>query len=96
MSTLVVDFAALDRLRTAIEQSIQDAEQHLTTLDSQVRQVAQNWLGAAAEGFQRTIADWTSGRQDLQRQLEYLRTLVAAAYDNHASAVATNIAMWRV
>ena len=96
MSTLVVDFAALDRLRTAIEQSIHDAEQNLTTLDSQVRQLAQSWSGTAADGFQRTIADWTRGRQDLQRQLEYLRRLVATAHDNHASAVAANVAMWRV
>jgi WXG100 family type VII secretion target len=96
MTTLVVDFEALDQLRTAIERSIEHAEQHLATLDRQIRQLANIWSGAAAEGFRRTIADWMSGRQDLQRQLDYLRTIVTTAHHNHASAVATNVAMWRV
>jgi WXG100 family type VII secretion target len=96
MAILVVDFEALDQLRTAIECSIEDAEQHLTTLDRQVRQLANMWSGAAAEGFQRTITDWTNGQQDLQHQLDYLRAIVTTAHHNHATAVATNVAMWRV
>jgi WXG100 family type VII secretion target len=96
MSTLVVDFAALDRMRTAIEQSIEDTEQILESLTAQVRSLADLWSGAASEGFQRTVADWMAGRQDLQRQLAFLHDMVATAHSNHANAVATNVAMWRI
>lgn len=65
-------------------------------LDRQVRQLAESWSGVAADGFQRTIESWTQGGQDLRRQLEYLRAMVATAHHNHARAVATNVAMWRV
>lgn len=96
MATLVVDFAALDRLRTAISSSIDDAEQHLQTLTDQVKRLSTAWSGAASDGFQRMVSDWLAARADLQRQLSYLRTVVVTAHDNHASAVVTNVDMWQV
>jgi WXG100 family type VII secretion target len=96
MATLVVEFAALDRLRTAIESSIEDASQHLQTLTEQVARLSTEWSGAASDGFQRMVSDWLAARADLQQQLSYLRTVVVTAHDNHASAVATNVNMWQV
>jgi WXG100 family type VII secretion target len=96
MATLVVDFAALDRLRTAITSSIEDASQHLQTLTDQVKRLSTEWSGAASAGFQSTVSDWLAAQQDLQEQLAYLRTVVTTAHDNHASAVATNVNMWQV
>jgi WXG100 family type VII secretion target len=95
MTTLVVDFAALDQLRAAIDASLTTAEADLDTLTDQVRHVASLWSGAASEGFHHTVTDWLTARQDLQHQLEFLRTIVATAHHNHATAVATNTAMWR-
>jgi WXG100 family type VII secretion target len=96
MATLVVDFAALDRLRTAIAASIEDTSQHLQTLTDQVRWLSTEWSGAASDGFQKMVSDWLAAQADLRQQLSYLRTVVMTAHDNHASAVATNINMWRV
>jgi WXG100 family type VII secretion target len=96
MTTLVVDFGALDQLRNAIERSLEDAEQQLQTLTDQVRHLTTLWEGAASDGFQRTVTNWLAAREDLQRQLEFLRTVVVTAHQNHAAAVSTNTAMWRV
>jgi WXG100 family type VII secretion target len=96
MATLVVDFAALDRLCTAITTSIDDASQHLQTLTDQVKWLSTEWSGAASAGFQSMVSDWLTARADLQEQLSYLRTVVTTAHDNHASAVATNVNMWQV
>jgi len=96
MATLVVDFAALDRLRTAITTSIDEASQHLQTLTDQVKWLSTEWSGAASDGFQRLVSNWLAAQADLQEQLAYLRTVVTTAHDNHASAVATNVNMWRV
>lgn len=94
MATIVVDFDALDQLRGAVERSIADAEEQLAVLADLIRSLARQWRGAAADGFQRTIADWLAAEADLRAQLEYLRTLVMTARDNHAAALATNVAMW--
>ncbi|HYS41790.1 MAG TPA: WXG100 family type VII secretion target [Pseudonocardiaceae bacterium] len=96
MATLVVDFAALDRLHTAISSSIEDASQHLQTLAEQVRRLSTEWSGAASDGFQSMVSDWLAAATDLQEQLAFLRTVVETAHENHASAVATNINMWQV
>ncbi|HEX3588669.1 MAG TPA: WXG100 family type VII secretion target [Pseudonocardiaceae bacterium] len=96
MATIVVDFDALDRLRGAIERSIADAEEQLAALADRVRLLTRQWQGAAAEGAQRIIADWLAAQADLRGQLEYLHTLVVTARDNHAAALATNVATWRI
>jgi WXG100 family type VII secretion target len=96
MATLVVDFAALDRLRTAISSSIEDASQHLETLTDQVKWLSTEWSGGASDGFQRMVSDWLAARADLQEQLAFLRTVVETAHENHTSAVATNVNMWQV
>jgi WXG100 family type VII secretion target len=96
MSTLTVDFAALDELSATIERTIDKTEAVLATLTGNVAHLAKLWEGPAAEGFQRTVADWMAGQRDLRRRLEDIRNLVVTAHDNHAHAVHTNVAMWRV
>jgi WXG100 family type VII secretion target len=95
VATIVVDFDALDQLRGAIDRSIADAEEQLAELADQIRLLRRQWRGAAADGFERAIADWLAAAADLRGQLEYLHTLVVTARDNHAAALATNVAMWR-
>lgn len=96
MRVLAVDFTALDDLSTAIERSIAQAEETLSTLNAQLASLAETWTGAAAEGFQSTFAAWSASERDLRQQLQALHNLVATAHDNHAEAVRRNIAMWRV
>ena len=95
MPILRVDFAALDGLAKQIRQTVQELETTLDELDGQIRQVSEVWTGAAAEGFQATVADWRAGAEDLRGQLRFLHDLVSVAHDNHRQAVRTNIAMWR-
>jgi WXG100 family type VII secretion target len=96
MSTLIVDFAALDELSATIERMINKTEAVLATLTGNVSRLAEMWEGSAAEGFQRTFADWMAGQRDLRRRLEDIWNLVVTAHDNHAQAVHINVAMWRV
>ena len=96
MPDLHVDFRALERLMSTIENSMDKAGTALADVDDQVRQVAEVWEGAAASGFQRTITDWKTAHADLGARLASLHNLVATAYSNHAGAVRTNTGMWRV
>jgi len=57
MATLVVDFAALDRLRTAITTSIDDASQHLQTLTDQVKWLVPGMYSAHDGKRQRERSD---------------------------------------
>jgi WXG100 family type VII secretion target len=93
---LVVDFTSLDDLSTSIENTIAQTEDILTTLNSQITEVAQVWSGAASAGFQRTFASWMQAQQDLRQRLSELRNLVVTAHDNHAAALATNVSIWQV
>jgi WXG100 family type VII secretion target len=96
MSTLTVDFAALDELSATIERTIDKTEAVLATLTGNVAHQAELWEGSAAEGFQQTVASWMAGQRDLRRQLEGILDLVVTAHDNHAHAVHTNVATWQV
>lgn len=93
---IVVDFAALENMVHSIERTLAETESTLESLAGSVDRLVGMWAGSAAEGFQRTVAEWTNGQQDLRAQLAALRDLVETAHDNHADALAANIAMWRV
>jgi WXG100 family type VII secretion target len=93
---LQVDFSALEGLAGAIRRSIVDVERALDDLEGQVRTVSEVWAGAASDGFLRTQADWMTSARDLRSQLVYLHDLVTTTHGNHARAVATNSAIWRV
>ncbi|GDY33986.1 WXG100 family type VII secretion target [Gandjariella thermophila] len=93
---LAVDFAVLNDARADIARSIEHAEDVLAALSKQVARLAEMWTGAASEGFQRTLAEWMAGQQDLQRQLQELHDLVVTAHSNHAQAVRGNVAIWQV
>ena len=93
---LLVDFAVLDNMSDTIERTISDTENILGTLRGNIAQLDEIWVGSASEGFQRVVARWMEGQQDLQRRLAELRDLVVTAYENHSKALATNVAMWQV
>jgi WXG100 family type VII secretion target len=95
-NVLAVDFAALNDLSTAIQRSIEQAEEILTTLAKQLAGVAEMWTGAASEGFRESYAAWSGSEQDLQRQLQALHDLVVTAHNNHAQAARRNVAIWRI
>ena len=77
-------------------QIIDEAEGLLSDLTRRIQALTKQWEGAASDGFHRTQADWFAAAEDLRIRLEGIRDLVVTAHDNHASAVRTNTAMWRV
>jgi WXG100 family type VII secretion target len=93
---LLVDFTSLATMRATIERTIDDIDEVLTDLTGQLDQVITVWTGAAADGFQRSVADWLAGQRDLRRQLDQLHRLVLVAHGNHSQAVHANVALWRV
>lgn len=93
---LRVDFSSLEGLAGSIRRATADVERALDDLEGQVRALGEVWVGAASDGFQRTQADWMAGARDLRSRLNYLHDLVTTAHGNHARAVSTNSAIWRV
>ncbi|HWE89382.1 MAG TPA: WXG100 family type VII secretion target [Pseudonocardiaceae bacterium] len=95
MPQLVVHFPSLEDLMAAIRRQIDEIETVLDDLDAQVRRLSELWVGAASEGFQRTVAEWTSATADLRSRLVFLHELVATAYTNHATVLGRSTAIWR-
>jgi WXG100 family type VII secretion target len=93
---LVVDFAELRGLAGGIDKRIDAIGRLLDDLDAKVTALTELWDGAASEGFRRTQAEWMAAAQDLRVRLAGIRDLVITAHDNHATAVRTNTAMWRI
>jgi WXG100 family type VII secretion target len=96
MNELVVDFAGLRSLAGGINKIIDETQVLLSDLGQRIHNLTELWEGAASDGFRRTQGDWFAAAEDLRTRLEGLRDLVVTAHDNHAAAVRTNTAMWRV
>ncbi|GDY34015.1 WXG100 family type VII secretion target [Gandjariella thermophila] len=96
MEQLVVDFAALEEATDSLTNHIDATEEKLNRVEQIVIDLESSWEGAAHEGFRATVAEWSSAARDLHTQLRRIRDFVVTAHGNHASAVHTNIGIWRV
>ncbi|GDY34093.1 hypothetical protein GTS_57260 [Gandjariella thermophila] len=96
MDRLVVDFAALQDATDSLTSHIDATEAMLNRVEQIVRKLESSWEGSAHDGFHTTVAEWCSTARDLHTQLRRIRDFVVTAHRNHASAVHTNIGIWRV
>ncbi|GDY30282.1 WXG100 family type VII secretion target [Gandjariella thermophila] len=95
MGRVKVDFQELRSAQQVMAKTHRRIDELLASLSTQVDALAQEWEGAASDGFQRTVREWHAAAADLQDQLAALHNMVGNAHDNHATVVRSNTAMWR-
>ncbi len=93
---LVVDFVTLRSVAGGIDRAVSDIERSLDDLHRHLAALTATWTGDAADAYGRAQAEWFAAAEDLRMRLAGLRDLVLTAHDNHAGAVRTNTAIWRV
>jgi WXG100 family type VII secretion target len=93
---LVVDFASLQPLASGIDNRIEQISELLDDLQSKIDTLTAQWIGASSDAFRHAHANWLAAAEDLRTRLTGIRDLVRTAHNNHASAVHTNVGMWRV
>jgi len=54
-----------------------------------------SWTGKGHDAFHDAITEWFSSAHDLRDQMHWIRDVVLKAHDNHATAVHTNVRIWR-
>ncbi|MGH3855919.1 MAG: WXG100 family type VII secretion target [Pseudonocardiaceae bacterium] len=96
MDKLVVDFAGLRDAQDTIARAHAEIEEQLTGLGTVIDRLASAWQGQAHDAFHRNVAQWRASAAVLHDQLAELHNMVGVAHDNHAVAVVTNSAIWRV
>lgn len=93
---LTVDFAVLGELVERLAAHIDATDSVLGDVDQIVTDLASNWTGEAQEAFRAAVDQWRSDTRDLRDELHRIRDFVVTAHGNHASAVETNVRIWRV
>lgn len=68
----------------------------LDRVDQDVRELASTWSGAASDGFQSKIGQWSAASLDLDALLKQLKVLLATANANYAAVEDANLATWQV
>lgn len=92
---MTVDFTALGELVDSLAAHINAIEDELGEMEQIVQDLESSWEGDAQKAFHEAVAEWSSAARDLRDQLGWIRGLVVTAHDNHATAVRTNVAIWR-
>ncbi|HEX3649741.1 MAG TPA: WXG100 family type VII secretion target [Pseudonocardiaceae bacterium] len=87
-------FGDLDGLVTRIDNTTEEVQSELDTLTAAIAKLADEWEGAAADGFQQKIHQWRTAAQDLRTALRRLGTIVHTTNANYQNALATNTGMW--
>jgi WXG100 family type VII secretion target len=93
---LTVDFAVLGGLVDTLAAHIDATDRTLGDVDQIVRDLESSWTGDARQAFHTAVAEWTTAVGDLRDELHQIRDFVVTAHGNHATAVDTNIRIWRV
>ena len=96
MGQLVVDFKVLEDVESAIRTLVSEIDDIRATLHDKILPITRQWTGEAAEGFRRDYEKWQQAAADVNRDLAELHKMIVNAHNNHASAVRTNVRIWRV
>lgn len=88
------DFGELAGLVTRIDSTTRDIRSNLDSLGAAVTRLADEWEGAAADGFQEKIHQWRTAAEDLRAALRQLGSIVHTSNANYQSALRTNTTMW--
>jgi WXG100 family type VII secretion target len=93
---LRVDFVRLREAIVAMKETLDALEALHTEMTERLQPLVETWTGEAAEKYQRAQEDWNAAAADMRKMLDELRSLATTAHDNHADALRTNTAIWRV
>jgi WXG100 family type VII secretion target len=93
---LTVDFAVLGELVDRLAAHIDATDGVLADVDQIITDLAASWTGQAQEAFRTTADEWRADVRDLRDELHRIREFVVTAHGNHATAVETNVRIWRV
>lgn len=91
-----VDFRALEEGETSLRHAVDEVDSHLTELERCVERLLATWTGEAAEAYRAAQHEWDAAVAGMREQVREMHTLIVTAHGNHAGAVRTNTAMWRV
>lgn len=93
---LTVDFAVLGGLADSLAAHLDATETVLGDVDQMVMDLEKSWEGDAQAAFHDRATEWAEAAQDLREELHRIREFVLTMHGNHATAVDTNVGIWRV
>lgn len=94
MTAFRADLGALEDLVVGLAGFEQRAEAVCAEVDARVRRLHVEWTGWAASEHLAAHRQWMEGAARMRSAVDRLRSAVAGAHGNYASAAAANVAMW--
>lgn len=95
MGLIRVHPALLSEAADAILASADRFGDLLDRVDQDVRELASTWSGAASDGFQSKIGQWSAASLDQHAALKQLKVLLTTANANYAAVEEANSATWQ-
>ena len=95
MRRIVADFERLTEAESFFRRSIDELDQVLADLDTDLRPMAETWAGDASEAFTMRHRRWRAAAEDMKASLAELRKIIVTAHGNFRGALTANLRIWR-
>jgi WXG100 family type VII secretion target len=92
--TIKVSFGSLEALAGDIGRQVGNIENSLTSLQSQIANIEQIWVGGAGSGFQMVKKQWEDSAGHLRQVLAKIQTAVVQSSDGYRDTEDRNTRRW--